>query len=138
AALGGRMGTPSLLVLWCGRMPRPACAILAIVLAARTVAARQVGGVDLPDTVAEAGTTLHLNGAGVRTKFFFTVYVAALYLHQRSADAAAILQANEVKRIDLHMLRALEGKTIADSIAEAFERNSGAGQAALQTRLERL
>ena len=120
------------------RMPRLALAVLALLLVAGTGAARELAGVDVPDTVSEAGTTLRLNGAGIRTKFFFKVYVAALYLAQKQTDPAAVVRANEVKRIDLHMLRALDAHTIADSIAEGFARNSGTGQAALQDRLERL
>ncbi len=111
---------------------------LLVGLLAVPAAAREVAGVDLPETVSEGGTTLRLNGAGVRTRLFFKVYAAGLYLREPGHDAAAIVAANDPKRMDLHMLRSLDAQTIADSIAEAFDRNVGERRAALHDRLERL
>ena len=42
--------------------------------------AASLAGVTLPDTAQVAGTTLVLNGLGLRKKFVVKVYVAGLYL----------------------------------------------------------
>ncbi len=67
---------------------------------------REVAGVRLPATVQVPGleTPLRLNGAGVRRKFFFRIYVAALYLPQPQHDAAAILDAAPPWRMLMHFL----------------------------------
>ncbi len=66
----------------------------------------EVAGVRLPATVQVSGLEmpLRLNGAGVRRKFFFRIYVAALYLPQPQHDAAAILGAAPPWRMTMHFL----------------------------------
>ena len=56
-------------------------------------------GVTLPDTTQVGGQTLVLNGLGVRTKFTVKVYVAGLYLEQKSSDPDAIIKMNAPKQI---------------------------------------
>lgn len=53
--------------------------------------AADVGGVKLVDKASVGGQDLVLNGAGIRTRAFFKVYVAGLYVPAKSADPAAIL-----------------------------------------------
>jgi Chalcone isomerase-like len=61
--------------------------------------AASLAGVTLPDTVTVGNTQLLLNGLGLRTKFMVTVYVAGLYLAQKSSDADAVVKADEAKRM---------------------------------------
>lgn len=114
-----------------------ALAILAMLLVDAPVPARDVAGVSLAPTVTVDGRTLSLNGAGLRTRFFFKVYVIGLYVEHPSTDAAAILGADEMRRADLRLLRALPGPEIADAIGRAFEQNAGAAAPALHDRLTR-
>jgi len=53
--------------------------------------AKEIGGVNLPDTLTAGNENLLLNGAGLRTKFFIKVYAGALYLKAKNSDAAAII-----------------------------------------------
>ncbi|HEY7114840.1 MAG TPA: chalcone isomerase family protein [Thermoanaerobaculia bacterium] len=100
--------------------------------------ASEVAGVRVPETVTAGGKTLKLNGAGLRKKFLFKVYVAGLYVENPSKDAAAVLSATEVKSMRLHILRSLKGTQITDAIAEGFERNSKDQIPKLQPRLDKL
>jgi len=107
------------------------------VLATAPARAREVAGVTLPETTTAAGKTLVLNGAGLRTRFFFKVYVIGLYLERPATDADAIVGADAARRADLHLLRALSGSEIASAIGSAFEQNAGDRSAALKDRLGR-
>ncbi len=99
--------------------------------------AKEVAGVRFPATVQAGGKTLALNGAGLRSRFFIKVYAIGLYLEQATRDAAAILAADQVRRAELHMLRAVDGDEMAAAIADAFTANAGAASARLQARLDR-
>ena len=112
--------------------------LLLLALAAAPVAARDVAGVALPDTATVEGKTLVLNGAGLRTRFFFKVYVVGLYLERPATDAARILGSDSIRRADLHILRSLSGDEIASAIRTAFEQNAGDAMPRLQDRLKRL
>jgi chalcone isomerase-like protein len=99
--------------------------------------AAEVSGVKLPDTITVEGKTLKLNGAGLRKKVVFKVYVAGLYLETPSKDAAGIVAADQVKSMRLSILRSLEAKKITEAIREGFEKNSRAQMPALSPRLDR-
>ena len=112
--------------------------LLLLALAAAPVAARDVAGVPLPDTAAVEGKTLVLNGGGLRTRFFFKVYVIGLYLERPATDAAAILGSDTIRSAQLHILRSLSGDEIGSAIRTAFEQNAGDAMSRLQDRLKRL
>ena len=107
---------------------------LALTVAA-PLSAAEVAGVTLAENAAVEGKTLKLNGAGLRTKLMFKVYVAGLYLETPSHDAAAIVAANQVKRMSLSILRSLKGSQVSEAIHEGFEKNSKAQMGALEKRL---
>lgn len=67
--------------------------------------ALNIAGLDLPNEVRIASQpALKLNGAGVRTKFIYDIYVAALYLEHTTQDIEQILNAGGAKRIALHFV----------------------------------
>lgn len=100
--------------------------------------AASLGGVTLPDTAAVGSTRLVLNGLGLRTKFVVKVYVAGLYLAQKSSDADAILKSDEPKRIVMHFLRGVSKNQIADAFQESFRDNSPAASQQLKADIDRL
>lgn len=68
--------------------------------------AKEVAGLSIPETIQRGadGIALVLNGAGVREKFFFDIYVAALYLEQKSNQLPAIIDSDGAARIEMRML----------------------------------
>lgn len=101
--------------------------------------ARELNGVALAESVTAAdGTRLTLNGAGVRSKFVVDVYVAALYLPQKTTSADTAWQGAGVKRIELHFLREVDAKKIVAAWDEGFAANTGAADLTrLRERIER-
>lgn len=101
-------------------------AVIIVVVLAVTVElqAASLAGVTLPDSTQVAGKNLVLNGLGIRTKFVVKVYVAGLYLEQKSPDANAILKSDAPKRIVMHFVRDVSKKQMTDAFQESFENNS--------------
>ena len=93
-----------------------------------SVQAVEVSGVNVPEKVATAEGTLHLNGAGVRKKMMFEVYVASLYVTQKSADAVAVLGSNAPRRMHLTMLRNVEATSFYQALLDGLQANLSAGQ----------
>ncbi len=91
---------------------------------AATAHAATVDGVGVADSVPLDGTTLVLNGAGKRTKYFFNVYVAALYLQARSHRAAAVLADTGPKRLSMTLMRHLSANQLIDALREGLAHNS--------------
>ena len=116
---------------------RSLAAILALSLALPAFA-REVAGVQVPDSVTVGGKTLVLNGAGLRSKLFIKVYVGALYLEQRSSDPAAIVAADAPWKVSLTMKREADKKAILGGFREGFEKNSQADLPKLLPALDRV
>lgn len=91
-----------------------------------STSAREVAGVDLPETVQLSPDTaaLLLNGAGIRRKFFFNIYVAGLYLPSRQTSTEAILNLPGPKRVHMHFLyKKVERDKLVTGWQEGFENN---------------
>ena len=120
-------------------MKRSALFAIALGLSlAATASAGEFAGVKMPDTITAEGKTLKLNGIGLRKKVVFKVYVAGLYVESPSKDSAAIISAEEVKRMQLSVLRSLSTSQIAEAIEEGFEKGAKGHVTALKARLEKL
>jgi Chalcone isomerase-like len=113
-------------------------ALLALSAAAAAARAAEVAGVKLADTVDVEGKTLKLNGAGLRKRMLFKVYVAGLYVETPSKDAATLISSSQMKSMQLHILRSLKGAKITEAIEDGFERNSRAALPQLKPRLDNL
>ena len=79
---------------------------LALALSSFTVSAVEIEGVEIPDTLSlpNSDTTLLLNGAGIRKKFFMDIYIGALYLESQTTEAKAILQGTGAASVMMHFL----------------------------------
>ena len=115
--------------------------ILLLTLALLTLTSLSHAGtlnnVTLPDTVQVGSTTLVLNGMGLRTKYAFKVYVAGLYLPQKSSDPAAILKPDAPRRIVMHFVRDVSKSQLTDGFTESFENNTPEAAKTLKPDIDR-
>jgi hypothetical protein len=112
-------------------------ALIVAALLVQPSLARNVGGVDLPDSIQAGGSTLALNGAGVRTKFFINLYVGALYLQSSGADAGAIVSADEPMAITLHIISdKITSDRMVEATEEGFEHSTGGNTAPLKESID--
>ena len=112
-------------------------ATLALAWSAATQAA-EVGGVNLPDKASVGGQELVLNGAGVRTRAIFKVYVASLYVPAKASTLPAVL-AKGPRRIQMNLLRNLSADQLVDALVDGLkENNSEAELAAVKAQQEQM
>ncbi|MBC7757189.1 MAG: chalcone isomerase family protein [Bdellovibrio sp.] len=106
--------------------------ILATLFLVLTLSAHalEVKGVKVDETAQVSGNALVLNGAGIRTKMVFKVYVGALYLTQKQTDANAVISDTGAKRVSLHFLRQLNTDAVLIGMNEGFSDNNDAAQMA--------
>lgn len=110
----------------------------AIALSISTISqAATVANVEIPDTMEAAGTDLRLNGAGIREKWFFNVYVGGLYLPESMNDGAAIVAADKPMAVKLHMVSGMvTSEKMKDATMEGFESSTGGDMAPLQKEID--
>lgn len=103
------------------------------------VMALTVGGVSLEDSIAIQGTALKLNGAGIRNKLFIDVYVAGLYLPERTQVAQRIIDGNEVQSIRLVVTSSqITRDRLIDAITEGIKMSAGKEFPRYEPRLQEL
>ncbi len=87
--------------------------------------ARVISGVQIPESVTGAnGVQLHLNGAGIRSKFFFSIYIAEFYLQHPAGKVAEVLADAGEKQMVMHFLYHEVGKEkLVEAWQEGFEAN---------------
>jgi hypothetical protein len=114
--------------------------VVALGLIAMPSEAKQLKGVTFPDEIKVDGTTLVLNGLGLRlaTSLKVKVYVAGLYVAEKSGDPQAILSSPAPQRLVLHFLRNLGSEDLAQAWDDGFEKNSADQIPALKERIEKI
>lgn len=105
------------------------------------LSAREIAGVNLVEqiTVEAIDDILKLNGAGIRTKFFFKIYVGALYLPEKQSSAEQIIKSGKANRVLMSFLYdEVEKEKLVDAWVEGFEDNvDEATFVALKDRLDK-
>ena len=97
-------------------------------------------GVTAPDSAKVSGADLALNGMGIRkaTMLKVKVYVASLYLPEKSNDAAHILGADPPWQLVLNFVHDVDASDMHDAFDEGFKKAAGSKLAALNERIETL
>lgn len=88
----------------------------------------EVEGVKFEPTVQVGGTTLQLNGAGVRTRAIFKVYAAGLYVPQKANTAAALLAQKGPRRMVIAMLRNVDADSFSGALNDGLKANLSEAQ----------
>ncbi len=81
-------------------------AFLLMVTSMVTVSAQttEISDVTLQNTIEVDGATLHLNGAGVRSKYFLSLYVGSLYIRRCASNRKVQTWRNDRHRRNFRFL----------------------------------
>ena len=113
--------------------------VLLLLSIACSVFGAEVAGVKLEDKDQIANAELTLNGAGLRKRAFFQVYVIGLYLPEKKAAAADSIGSAGPKRIAIHMLRDVDADQFSGALTDGMKDNvNEAEMKALEPRVKQL
>lgn len=105
-------------------IPRLTGGLLCALALALPAAAAEVEGVKLDDSAKVAGKDLKLNGAGVRSRFGFKVYVMGLYLTDKKKTPAEVLAVDGPRRFTLVMMRDVSGEDFGEAFMSGINKNT--------------
>ncbi len=110
--------------------------LLTVFFTALPLQAKELEGVSMTDTIEVAGQTLRLNGLGLREATFLKIdiYVAGLYLEQKSQDPNTIINSAGPKRLVLKFVHHAEKEKLTEAVKEGFE-NNGRSSKDLMTKI---
>ncbi|MEP5568866.1 MAG: chalcone isomerase family protein [Halioglobus sp.] len=100
--------------------------LLASFLVAIPLQAKQIAGIEMPESVELDGMSLNLSGAGIRTKMFMDIYAGGLYLNSPGGSAADIVAADQNMAIRLHIVSGLvSSEAMEEATREGFQNATG-------------
>jgi hypothetical protein len=106
--------------------------LFAVLLAGSTIFAQnttKIYGHEFFNSITVGNEKLELNGGGLREKYFFDLYIAGLYLKNKSTDASKIISKNEEMAISIKIISSKVTKEkLLESMSEGFE-NASEGKA---------
>jgi hypothetical protein len=115
---------------------------MAVLMVLTTHAARAAEciGVTMPDEYKLGNDVLVLNGLGARlaTMVKVKVYVAGLYLKERSHDPAAIMATDQPRYLELDFVRDVTQKEMTGAWTDGFKKNAGPKLASLASGIDML
>ena len=101
--------------------------------------AADIEGVKIDDKTRVGNSDVTLNGAGLRTRLFFKVYVMGLYVPEKSRNPAQLMDQPGPKRVAIHMLRDVSADAFNEALGEGMRANhSDAEMKAFEPRLKEL
>jgi len=112
--------------------------VVFLMLSMSALYAATLAGITLPDTAQVGGKNLVLNGLGLRTKVIVKVYVAGLYVEQKSSDPNAIIKSDTPKQIVMKFMHSASKSQMSDAFKESFHDNSPDAVKTMQPDIDRL
>jgi hypothetical protein len=113
--------------------------VFTLLVSTASVSAKDIAGTTLPDTMKYGGKSMILNGAGVRKKFFLSLYSGGLYLIEKSSDAKKIISEDKPMAIRLVFISSLLSvDKMKKATMEGFEKSTGGKTAPIKPQIDQL
>ncbi len=111
-------------------------AVLAFFMMSTVCLAVDADDIKLPEKIKAGTSDLLLNGSGLRTKLFLNLYVAGLYLDQKSTDVEAAVLADKAMAIKLNITSMMiSSEKMANATNEGFENSTGGNTDPIKTEI---
>ena len=115
-------------------------AVLSLLMVSSVAFASGAKDIKLPGAMKSGTSDLLLNGSGIRTKKigFMTLdlYVAGLYLNQKSTDVETMTVKDEGMAIKLHITsKMINKKRMSKATNEGFEKSTGGNTAPIKAEI---
>ena len=92
-----------------------------------------INDVDVPDSITTNEKTLVLNGAGMRKKAWFKLYVGALFTQAKTSNAADVVDGAIPAAIRLNITSSMiTSEKLADALSEGFDLATGGDTSAIE------
>ena len=99
--------------------------------------AETINKVSIDDTAICSGEKLILNGAGIRKKIFIKLYVASLYVENKTDQEKQLLEMNQALCMRLHITSAkITAEKMVKATREGFEKSTQNNTAPIADEIE--
>jgi len=101
--------------------------VLLVACVGQTAIAANIHGITVEPTVKIGEELLHLNGSGLRKKFFFNIYLGSFYAQEKVSSPDQVLQVSGGKLIRMNFIYPkVQRLNVLGAFVEGFNNNSPA------------
>jgi len=120
-------------------MKRITLILIALVSFSMTTTAQTVvGDATLPNTMTLEGSSLALNGAGMREKLWIDLYAGGLYTQSKMKNAKAVVNADETMVMKLHIVsKLITTEKMVDAVNDGFDAAMNGDTSSLASEIEK-
>ena len=113
--------------------------IISIITVTMSMAQTEVGSVTIPNTVNFGGTTLQLNGAGIRKKaIVLKLYSGGLYLESKLDNAKNIIDADKTMAIKLVITSSfVSSEAMSEAVEDGFDASMNGDTSSLTSEINK-
>ncbi|TRX38814.1 hypothetical protein FNW52_01860 [Flavobacterium sp. ZT3R18] len=95
--------------------------------------------ISIPTKISSQGDNLELNGFALREVKSYKLYLASLYLAEKSTDSKVFLEQNKPITLRIHIISSLVQRSRwENTIAQGFLNSTGGNITGLESRIERM
>jgi hypothetical protein len=111
--------------------------VLCFVISTISTAQKTINGITLPATIKKDNVELLLNGAGIRRKVFFKLYVAGLYVATKPKNAEEIIGSDKAEAMQLTITSGMiSSGNMSEAIEEGFKKSMKGNTSSLQPKID--
>ncbi len=110
-------------------------ALIILLFSAGAAGALTIKGVDFADDITITGKKLYLNGAGIKKRFFNSIYACGLYLPHPTSDADKAIKNDVYKLVIMHFQSKFSREKLVAVWEDGFFNNSQEKMNNLQERI---
>lgn len=115
------------------------CLVSILLVTTAATAQTKVGDVTIPNTFSAGTSQLVLNGAGIREKMWFDLYVGALYVPAKTTNGPETAAADKPMAVKLHIISSMITRDkMVEAINEGFGLSTKGNKAPIQSRIDQL
>lgn len=113
-----------------------------LMMSSSAMAATEISGVSIPDSITPQGESIQFNGAGVRSKFFIDLYVGSLFTNEqftnkKLSQGEAVINSTESVAIRLNITSGMiTSEKMIKAMEEGFELATAGQEHNLDTKIK--
>ena len=108
-----------------------------LMMSSNVMAATDIAGVSVPDSITPQGESLQFNGAGIRSKFFIDLYVGSLFTHEKMNQGDMVINSDKAVAIRLNITsNMITSEKMINAMKEGFERATAGQNKNLDTKIK--
>lgn len=103
------------------------------------IAQTKISGNVMPNVMKVGSEYLKMNGGGIREKMFIDLYVAVLYLQEKTTNSSEIINGDKPMAVKIKIISGMvDNENFEEALREGFDKSTNNNIAPVKDRMEKM